>query len=139
MLLQLNQNLHKWRIISRVWCLKFHWQGVFIGVHGGITDLIKSVTRQMLAGRHSHVAGWPPNLGSTDFQLQIPCYCLLESVPMKPTCERLQSGADRPRSLAGWPLPGPTGQWPLHTASSCQVYFQGDTYFGGILVFLVIL
>jgi hypothetical protein len=39
---------------------------------------------------------------------------------------------------AGWPLPVPTGQWTLHTASSCQVHSRGDTYFGGIPIFLVI-
>jgi hypothetical protein len=50
---------------------------------------------------------------------------------MKQTRESLQSGAGRP------PL-GLTGQWPLYTASSCQVHFRGDTYFGGIPIFLVI-
>jgi hypothetical protein len=32
----------------------------------------------------------------------------------------------------------PTGQWPLLTASSSQVHFRGDTYFGGIPIFLII-
>jgi hypothetical protein len=54
---------------------------------------------------------------------------------MKQTCEMLQSGASQLGSLAGRP---PTGQWPLHTASSCQVHSRGDTYFGGIPIFLVI-
>jgi hypothetical protein len=93
--------------------------------------LIKSVTCQVLAGQPSHVVGRPPSPASTDFKLQIPCYRLLESVPMKQTRERLQSGA-------GWLPPGSTGQWPLHTASSCQVHSCGDTYFGGIPIFLVI-
>jgi hypothetical protein len=57
---------------------------------------------------------------------------------MKSTHERLQSGAGRPGDLAGQPPPGPTGQWPLHTASSCQVHSRGATYFGGISNFLVI-
>jgi hypothetical protein len=57
---------------------------------------------------------------------------------MKLTHDRLQSGADQPGSLAGQPPPGPTGQWPLHTASSYQVHSQGDTYFSGIPIFLVI-
>jgi hypothetical protein len=105
---------------------------------GGVTDLIKSVTRQLSAGRSSHVAGWPLSLTSTDFMLQIPYYRLLESVPVKQTRERLQSGAGRLGSLAGRPPPGPTGQWPLHIASLCQVHSRGDTYFGGILFFLVI-
>jgi hypothetical protein len=52
--------------------------------------------------------------------------------------ERLQSGADWPGSLAGWPPTGPTCQWPLHTASSCQVHSGGDTYFVTISYFLVI-
>jgi hypothetical protein len=98
--------------------------GVFIGVQGGVTDFIKSVTRQVLAGRL-------PSPVSTDFKLRIPCYRLLESVPVKQTHERLQSGA-------GQPPPGPTSQWPLHTASSYQVHSCGDTYFGGIPIFLLI-
>jgi hypothetical protein len=54
--------------------------------------MTKSVTCQVLAGRPSHVAGRPRSLASTDFKLQIPCYRLLESVPVKQTRERLQSG-----------------------------------------------
>jgi hypothetical protein len=34
--------------------------------------------------------------------------------------------------------PRPTGQRPLHTASSCQVHPRGDTYFGGISNFRII-
>jgi hypothetical protein len=101
MLLLINRNLYKWRTTSRVWYLEFHWQGVFIGVQGGVTNLIKSVTCQVLAGWPSHVAGWPPSLASIDFQDQIPHYCLLEIVPVKPTRERLQSGAGWPGNLAG--------------------------------------
>jgi hypothetical protein len=41
-------------------------RGVFIGVQG-VTDLIKSVTRQVVAGRPSHVASQPCGLTSTDF------------------------------------------------------------------------
>jgi hypothetical protein len=93
--------------------------------------LIKLVTRQVLAGQPSHVVGRPPSLTSIDFKLKIPCYHLLGNVPVKHTRERLQSGA-------GQPPPGPTGQWPLHIAFSCQVHSYGDTYFGGILIFFVI-
>jgi hypothetical protein len=93
--------------------------------------LIKLVTHQMWAGRPSHVAGQPPSPASTDFQHRIPYYRLLESVPVWKMHERLNSGADRPPS-------GTTGLWPLHTASSCQVHSRGDTYFGGIPIFLVI-
>jgi hypothetical protein len=75
--------------------------------------LIKSVTCQVLASQPSHVAGRSPSLASTNFELRIPCYGLLESVPVKQISERLQSGADRPRSLAGRAPPRPTGQWPL--------------------------
>jgi hypothetical protein len=32
---------------------------VFIGVQGGVTDLVMSITRQVLAGRPRHVAGRP--------------------------------------------------------------------------------
>jgi hypothetical protein len=58
---------------------------------------------------------------------------------MKLTRERLQSGAGRTGGLVGRPPPGPTGQRPLYTTSLCQVHSWGDTYFGGILNFLVIL
>jgi hypothetical protein len=57
-------------------------RGVFIGVQGGVTDLVKSVTRQVVAGR-------PWSLASTDLQLGIPLYRLLESVTAKSTHERL--------------------------------------------------
>jgi hypothetical protein len=100
--------------------------------------LIKSVTCQVLVGQPSHVVGRSPSPASTDFKLQIPYYRLLESVPKKQTCERLQSGADRPGTWADQPPPGPTGQWLLHTASSCQVHSRGGNYFGGIPIFLVI-
>jgi hypothetical protein len=118
--------------------LIFTCRAVFIGVQGGVTDLVKSVTHQVVASRPSHMAGQPRGPASTDFRLWIPYYHLLESVTMKPTHERLQSGADRPWGLTGRPPPGPTVQWPLHTASSCQVHSRDDTYFGGILNFHVI-
>jgi hypothetical protein len=104
---------------------------VFIGVQGGVTDLVKLVTHQVVADRLSHVTGRLRSSASTDLQSGIPLYRLLESVTVKPTSERLQGGAGRPP-------PGPTGQQPLHSASSCQVDSQGDTYFGGIPNFLVI-
>jgi hypothetical protein len=64
-----------------------------MGVQGGVTDLIKSVTHQVLVGQPRHMAGRPPSLASTDFKLWIPCYHLLDCVPMKQTHEMLQSGA----------------------------------------------
>jgi hypothetical protein len=100
--------------------------------------LVKSATHQVVAGRPSHVASRPWSLASTDLHLGNLLYHLLESVTTKPTHERLQGGAARPGSLTGRPPPRPTGQPPLHTASSCQVHPRGDTYFGGISNFLVI-
>jgi hypothetical protein len=41
-------------------------RGVFIGVLGVVTDLIKSVIHQVLAGRLRHVAGQPSSTASTD-------------------------------------------------------------------------
>jgi hypothetical protein len=108
MLLLLNWNLYKRRPTSRVWCLEFQRQGVFIGVQGGVTNLIKLVTCQLWAGWSSHVVGQPPSLTSTDIKLQIPCYRLLESSPVKQTRERLQSGAGQPGSFVSRPPPGPT-------------------------------
>jgi hypothetical protein len=113
-------------------------RGVFIGVQGGVTDLVKSVTHQVMVDRTSHVAGWPRDPASTNFWLRIPCYQLLESVTVKPTRERLQCGPSQPGGLASRPPSGSTGQRPLHTASSCQVHSWGDTYFGEIPNFLVI-
>jgi hypothetical protein len=58
--------------------------------------LVESVTRQLVAGRPSHKVGWPRGSASTNFHLWIPCYRLLESVTVKQTQERLQSGAVQP-------------------------------------------
>jgi hypothetical protein len=66
---------------------------VFIGVQGGVTDLVKSVTRQVVAGWPSHVASHPWSSASTNLYLGILLYRLLESVTAKPTHERLQGGA----------------------------------------------
>jgi hypothetical protein len=41
--------------------------GVFIGVQGGATDMVKSVTHEVVASRPSHMAGQPCGLASTDF------------------------------------------------------------------------
>jgi hypothetical protein len=97
-------------------------KGVLIGVPGGVTNLIKSISHQVLADRLSHMDGRPWSLASNDCQPQIPDYRLLEIVTAKASCEGLQSGAGRPESLAGRPPMGPTGQWLLHTASSCQAH-----------------
>jgi hypothetical protein len=71
-------------------------RGVFIEVQVGVTDWVKSVTRQVVASQPSHVVGQPWRLASADLLLGIPLYHLLESFIMKPTCERLQSGAEQP-------------------------------------------
>jgi hypothetical protein len=92
--------------------------------------MVKSKTHQVVTGRPSHMASWPWSLASTDFQLGIALYHLLESATINPTHERLQGRAGRLGGLAGWPTPGPTGQWHLHTSSSCQVHPRGDNYFG---------
>jgi hypothetical protein len=42
-------------------------RGVFIGVKGGVTDLVKLVTHQVMVGRPSHVAGRPSGSASTNF------------------------------------------------------------------------
>jgi hypothetical protein len=90
-------------------------RGVFIGVQGGVTDLVKLVTCQVFANRPSHVSGQPGSSASTNLYLGILLYHLLESVPAKPSHERLHGGAGRPPSK-------PTSQRPLHTASSCQLH-----------------
>jgi hypothetical protein len=84
-------------------------RGVFIGVQGGVTDLVKSVTQQVVADRPSHVVGRPWSLASTDLQPGIPLYRLFEIVTMKPTHERIQVGAGWPGGLADPPPPRPTG------------------------------
>jgi hypothetical protein len=113
-------------------------RGVFIGVEGGVTDLVKSVTCQVVADQPRHVAHRPWSLASNDLQLGIPLYRFLEGVTEMPTREMLQGGAGHPRGLPCRPPPGPTGQRLLHTACSCQVHPRGDTYFGGIPNFPVI-
>jgi hypothetical protein len=121
-----------------VWCVEFHWQGVFIGVPGVVTNLIKLVIRQVLASRPSHMADRPSSVASTDSRRRVPFHHLLESVTAKETNKRLQSGVSWLGNLARQPPTGPTRQWPLHMASSCQVYSQGDTYFVRIPNFLLI-
>jgi hypothetical protein len=100
-------------------------RGVFIGVQGGVTDLVKSITRQVVVSRR-----W--SLASTNLQLGNPLYRLLESVTTKPTRERLQGGAGR--------LATPWAHWSTAFARCLLVSGtpRGDNYFGGIPNFLVI-
>jgi hypothetical protein len=53
---------------------------VFIGVLGAVTDLIKSITHQVLACWPSHMAGRPSREATTISRTRIPFHCLLESV-----------------------------------------------------------
>jgi hypothetical protein len=107
-------------------------------VQGGVTNLVNLVTHKVVAGGPSHMGDRPWSLASTDLQLRIPLYRLLESVTEKPTCERLQGGAGRPGGLASRPPPSTISSRPLYTDSSCQVHPRGDTYLGGIPNFIVI-
>jgi hypothetical protein len=68
-------------------------RGIFKCVQRWVTDLVKSVICQVVAGR-------PWSSASTDLQLGIPLYHLLESVTVKPTCKRLHGGDDRPVGVA---------------------------------------
>jgi hypothetical protein len=46
--------------ISEMWCVLISTKrGVFIGVQGGVTDLVKSITHQVVASRPSHIADRP--------------------------------------------------------------------------------
>jgi hypothetical protein len=87
--------------------LIFTSREVLTGIQGWVTDLVKSVTRQVVAGQPSLMAGRPRGFAFTDFRLRIPCYHILECVTVKLTRERLQSGAGQPGGLAGKPPPGP--------------------------------
>jgi hypothetical protein len=80
-------------------------RGLFIGVQGGVTDLVKLVTHHVMAGR-------PWSLASTDVQLPIPLYRLLESV----TAARW----GRPARGFGWPA-YPWAHWPVAFAQCLLV------------------
>jgi hypothetical protein len=51
--------LCKWNLQNVVCVLISTGRGVFIGVQGGVTDLVKSVTHQVVVGRPSHEVGRP--------------------------------------------------------------------------------
>jgi hypothetical protein len=69
-------------------------RGVFIRVLGAITDMIKSVIHQVLAGQLWSVA-------ATHSRPRVPFHRLLESVTTKEAHRRLQSVASQLGSLAG--------------------------------------
>jgi hypothetical protein len=54
-------------------------RGVFIGVQGGVTDLVKLVTHQVVAVRPSHVADHPCGSASTDFLHRLGLPLLIET------------------------------------------------------------
>jgi hypothetical protein len=68
--------------------------------------LVKSVTRHVVAGRPSHMAGQPWSLASTDLQLGIPLYHLLESVPVK---ANMRGCKVQPTGMGVWPAGHPLG------------------------------
>jgi hypothetical protein len=88
-LLLLNRTFISGELQVEYVALIFTGRGVFIGVQGEVTDLVKSVSLQVVAGWPSHMAGWPWSSASTNLQVGIPLYHLLESVTTKPIRERL--------------------------------------------------
>jgi hypothetical protein len=54
--------LCKWNLQNVVCVLISTGRGVFIGVQGGVTDLVKSVTHQVVVGRPSHEVSRPAGL-----------------------------------------------------------------------------
>jgi hypothetical protein len=91
--------------ISKMWCVcvsTFTMRGVFIGANGTPTDLDKSVWRQVVAGRPSHVAGRPGGSASPDSD-----FSSCRHVATKAWAEPPQTLAGRPRSWAGRYAPGP--------------------------------
>jgi hypothetical protein len=107
-LLLLNKNLYKWRTTSRVWCVDFHHEEVFIGVNGTSTELERSVWCHVEAGRPSHMTGRLGRAASTDSAFSSSCRCVATKARAEP-----------PQTLAGRLAPGPTrpGVWP--TWSTC--------------------
>jgi hypothetical protein len=60
--------------ISKMLCvcvLISNGRGAFIGVQAGVTDLVDSVTHQVVASQPSHVAGRPCGSASTDFHRRL--------------------------------------------------------------------
>jgi hypothetical protein len=121
-----------------VWVLIYTGRDVFIGVQGGVTDLIKSVTRQVVAGRLSHMAARPCGLASTDFLQHLGLPLLVETHVHEAVCQTDIKHSRPARGFGRPATPGPTSQRPLYTTSLCQVHPRGDTYFGGIPNILVI-
>jgi hypothetical protein len=49
-----------------VWCVDFHHEGVFIGVNGTPTNLVRSVWCQVVAWQPSHMVDRSGGVASTD-------------------------------------------------------------------------
>jgi hypothetical protein len=54
-------------------CSDFHWRRVFIGLWGSSVDLAEAVTRQVAAGRPSHMAGQSGGMSSTTLVFLFSC------------------------------------------------------------------
>jgi hypothetical protein len=104
---------------------------VFIGDQGGVTNLVKLVTRQVVADQ-------PCGSTSTDFLHRLGLPLLMSTHVLEAVGQTDIKPGRSARGFGRTATPRPTDQWPLRTASSCQVNPRGDTYFGGIPNFLVI-
>jgi hypothetical protein len=124
-LLLLNQNLYKWRTISRMWCVDFHREGVFIGVNWTSTKLERSVWCHVEVGWPSHMAGRSGGAAPTDSAFSSLCRRVVTKAQAKPP----QTLAGRPRSWVNRPTPGPTQPRVWRTWSMCQIQPRGDDDF----------
>jgi hypothetical protein len=93
--------------ISKMWCVLISTnRGVFIVVQGGVTNLVKSLTHQVVVGRPSHMAGRPCGSAST-------------AVPFPFSCRRVhevtgQTDIKHGRSVRGFSQPAtPWAHWSV--------------------------
>jgi hypothetical protein len=123
-MLLLNMNLYKWRTMSRVSCVDFHCEGVFIGVNETSTDLERSVWHQVVAGRPSHVASRSGGAASTDSGLSSLCSC----VATKAQDKSPQTLADRPLGRLGLGS-GPLGSHVKYIPVVMMILTFGQLHF----------
>jgi hypothetical protein len=95
--------------------------GVFIGPWGSSTNLVEAVSRHVVAGQPSHVAGWPGGTTSTAFIHRIGLPLLMY------TCVHLAAG--RTNVKLGRPAPRPIRHGVEPTRSTCQIHPLGDDDF----------
>jgi hypothetical protein len=106
-------------------------RGVFIGLNGTSTDLERSVWRQVVARRPSHVVGRLGGAASTDSGFSSSC----RHVATKAWVELPQTLAGRPRSRAGKPLgplglgSGPLGPRVKYTLVMMMILIFGQLHF----------